>query len=245
MGWVNYTSTQAETSLDPDTKAPKIRMHEMGTQAGISDEAGTRHTWSWLATPAAGVPPVPIQGLRPEQTSDEQTRNRGPLKPGEGPAGRGQQARWREMVEKAEIDWDQINPAYFKMKKDYARTDTPFRPVQAKFDMPTVKQVLAKPLADDGVPKAVVEIEIADKLMALIEEYKGPEKDIGLVKPREAGMIDAARGHGTIKRRNIPFMKPMRRRRSMQRKPSLKPSLTKIPSTYKVSEAPSIGAATR
>lgn len=195
MQGVNYTGTQAETSLDPDTKAAKIRMHEMGTEKGISDEKGTK-AYLELALKRRLMPVFPQFLFKDYDPNKVIMNKRGTEALAHQDEARLDAAknRWREMVEKGKIDWDQINPTYFKLKKDYARTDTPFQPVQAKFDMPTVKQVLAKLLADDGVPKAVVETEIADKLIPLIDEYQKSGGDIGLDKLREARMLDDAAG---------------------------------------------------
>ena len=43
-------------------------------------------------------------------------------------------ARWREMIESGRIDWSQINPNYYKLRKDYARTDTPFHVVESNIN---------------------------------------------------------------------------------------------------------------
>jgi site-specific DNA-cytosine methylase len=71
-----------------------------------------------------------------------------------------------------------LNPDFLKLKKDYARTDSPFRTVKASgLDMAHADRLLAAWMADPKRGKAEPNMEMAEKLLALMEHRKVQGKD--------------------------------------------------------------------
>ena len=166
LGWEDFTSTQSEKALGGG-KAEKIRQHETGSAEGITNEQGTRN-YLTLAMERKLIPVFPafmFKDFVPGGDRAKQTRDA--------------VARWTEMVNKGEIDWSQINPEYYKLRKDYARTDTPFDAVKAKVDLDAAGEVLDKYMAGE-TPKAQVDPQIADKLVGMIKGAEGSNRDIGV-----------------------------------------------------------------
>lgn len=89
--------------------------------------------------------------------------------------------RYRSLAEKRKLrpvfqQWAD-HPNFFKLKKDYARTDTAFRPVDAsRINMDAVGEVL-KTVWNETAPRAEVDKVLGDKLLTLIKQ--GPA-DVGL-----------------------------------------------------------------
>lgn len=72
------------------------------------------------------------------------------------------------------------HPEFGKLKKDYARTDTPFNVTKPIFDMAKVDEVLQKLFAGQA-PKAVVDEIVGRQLLQKIDEFKmRPGEDIGV-----------------------------------------------------------------
>lgn len=88
---------------------------------------------------------------------------------------------WFGWVQEGKIDYSLIKEDYIKLRKDYARTDTPFVPVKANFNMAEVDRIL-KEYADGKHPTdKAPDREIGDRLIEMIERYEKLEKqDIGL-----------------------------------------------------------------
>ncbi len=169
MGWQDFTSTQREISIDdPKQGDHGIRMHETGSAAGITNAQGTRN-YLKLAMERRLYPVFPAfifkDGMEPVLG-----KNGKPLKDQRKAQTDRAKARWKEMVDKGKIDWKQINLNYYKLRKDYARTDTPFLPVQAEFDMGEAQAAFERFLNGEA-PGAKIETGIADDLVRLIREH--------------------------------------------------------------------------
>lgn len=187
LDWQDFTSTQSEQSLVKGAKATKIRQHETGSVAGISNEAGTRR-YLELALERKLIPVFPAfmfkDGLDPVYAKNGKTL----IKDQRGAKNKRAVARWREMVEAGQIDWDAINPNYYKLRKDYARTDTPFEPVQADINLEAADQILQSFMAGDQ-PSAQVDQGIVDQLLEMIDEADGTGRDIGVESLQKAREI--------------------------------------------------------
>ncbi len=169
MGWMDFTSTQTEKSIDRKKKVQKIRMFETGSEKGISNEDGTRN-YLKLALERRLYPVFPAfifrDGMDPVYSKNGKKLLANQRKAQTDRA----KARWKEMVEKGEIDWSQINMSYYKLRKDYARTDTPFNAVKADFDMEAAEAAFERFMKGEA-PGAKVDTEIADDLVDLIAEH--------------------------------------------------------------------------
>lgn len=169
MGWMDFTSTQTEKSIDGKKKVQKIRMFETGSEKGISNEDGTRN-YLKLALERRLYPVFPAfifrDGMDPVYSKNGKKLLANQRKAQTDRA----KARWKEMVEKGEIDWSQINMSYYKLRKDYARTDTPFNAVKPDFDMKAAEAAFERFMKGEA-PGAKVETEIADDLVDLIAEH--------------------------------------------------------------------------
>jgi len=76
--------------------------------------------------------------------------------------------RWEDMVIAGKVDWEAINPNFFKLKKDYARTDTPFRvPDPRKINAMAANRPLEETLAKGLAEKYHGDPEIAGQLTRL------------------------------------------------------------------------------
>lgn len=72
------------------------------------------------------------------------------------------------------------HPEFGKLKKDYARTDTPFNVTRPNFDMAKIDEILNKILAGEA-PKAVPDEIVGRQLLQKIREFEGrPDEDIGV-----------------------------------------------------------------
>lgn len=71
------------------------------------------------------------------------------------------------------------HPNYAKLKKDYARTDTPFEAVRPDFDQKAVGRITEKVLSGD-IPKAKVDSKIAADLVKRIRKAEKTGVDIGV-----------------------------------------------------------------
>lgn len=193
LGWQDFTSTQSEKSikkLPKGEKPNKIRMHDVGVAEGIADADATRK-YLELAMERGLYPVFPALLFKDMQTvTDPKERTK---------QTKAARARWARMAESGQIDWAQINPGYFKLKKDYARTDTAFQPVQAKFNLDEAQAALDSFL-EGKEPKAKVDNEIADRLVQMINEAEGTGRDIGvemLRKVREEKTLLQSVFHGS------------------------------------------------
>jgi hypothetical protein len=183
LAWQDFTSTQTEIALQKGLKANKVRMHELGVAEGVTNEEATRR-YLEMAMERKLLPVFPaflFNDYAPtERTGDvEKDKN---LRRKQNKQAR---ERWAAMVEAGAIDWAQINPNYFKLKKDFARTDTPFEAVQSKFDGAKADEVLQKFLKGDA-PRAENDPEIAAELIRRIEEAKVTGVNVGVEALREA-----------------------------------------------------------
>ena len=185
QGWQDFTSTQTETPIYKTGKVPKIRQHETGSARGISDRQGTRN-YLELAMKRQVYPVFPAfvfkDGLEPvygksgkKLLADQRKAQTARAK-----------ARWKAMVESGKIDWSQINESYYKLKKDYARTDTAFQPVQPRFDKPAVQESV-QAVVDQATPQPTVDVDITARMDGLIkwadkvEADTGTRPDVGLL----------------------------------------------------------------
>lgn len=177
MDWQDFTSTQSEKSLNPNKKAEKIRMHEVTKGDGIPNEEATRR-YLTLAMERELVPVFPAFMFKDfkvaERTGDEKKD-----KKVRSEMNRAAVRRWEEMVSAGEIDWSQINMNYFKLRKDYARSDTPFNEVTANINVEKADQVLQSYLRGEE-PGAVPDQEIGDALKRLIAKSEVQGTDVGV-----------------------------------------------------------------
>jgi hypothetical protein len=145
LDWADFTSSQKEKmAVNPRTgkryagKAKQIRMYELKTSGGISNEELS--------------------------------------------------ARYLELCAQRRLEpvfskWSN-HPQFAKLKKDYARTDTPFNVTKANFDMAKVDEVLKKLFADEA-PKAEPDTIVGAQMLAKIREFEGrPDEDIGVAALR-------------------------------------------------------------
>ena len=178
MDWQDFTSTQSEKPMIKGEKADKVRMYETGTVNGITDEAGTR-AYLEMAVERKLMPVFPaflFKDFSPAPGSDKKARQKSTKEA---------KARWKAMIEAGGIDWSQINPAYFKLKKDYARTDTPFTEVTARFNLGAVDKVLQRVLAGEEAKRTVPDRGVGDRLAQVIEDTEGQGRDIGVEAIRD------------------------------------------------------------
>lgn len=167
LDWEDFTSTQSEKALDKGGEANKIRQHETGSVDGVTNEQGTRR-YLEIAMERRLVPVFPAFLFRDYTPGGDRAK-----------ATRSAVDRWRAMVDAGKIDFDQINPNYYKLRKDYARTDTPFNPVQPKINLEAAKGILDKYLAGE-TPRAQVDQQLADQLVGMIQATEGTGRDIGV-----------------------------------------------------------------
>ena len=202
--WQDFTGSRMERRY-PFERGDKVKegfgsidMSEFGVQKGISNEEGTR---AYLETAlkrkmSPMFPQFMFKDFEPVGDAGKAAYEGAAL------------ARWKAMVDKKRIDWDQINPNYFKVKKDYARTDTPFRPIKAEFDMEAMNKKVHSFL-DGNEPKSVADEAIADRFMAIKEANEGkPIGPLALTASRQrkpmmtgdpAKVFDGLEGEGMVK----------------------------------------------
>lgn len=79
------------------------------------------------------------------------------------------------------------HPNYIKLKKDYARTDTPFRPVKANINWDKAHEVLEQ-YFEGMAPKAEVKTELGDTLLKMVENApEGVEIGVEALRKLNAG----------------------------------------------------------
>jgi hypothetical protein len=174
--WQDFTSTRAERHYPFDAKAKKVKegfgsidTSEIGVQAGVTDEEATRR-YLTLALERKVSPMFTqfiFKDFKPSATPKATAA-----------ANKVAMGRWKAFVDAGEINWDEINPNYFKLKKDYSRTDTPFNPVTANFDMSAAKRVIDSYIKGME-PTAKINQEIGDRLIELINANEGG--DVGVM----------------------------------------------------------------
>jgi hypothetical protein len=78
----------------------------------------------------------------------------------------------------------QNHPEFGKLKKDFARTDTPFVETVANFDMAKVEAIMQKVIAGEA-PRAEPDLIVGKQLLQKIKEFKfRPDEDIGVAALR-------------------------------------------------------------
>jgi len=171
LGRQDFTSTQSEKAIAKGEEANKIRMHEIGTAAGMTDEASTR-AYLKMAMERKLHPVFPsflFKDYKPAANDKDRAKQN-----------REARDRWAGMVEAGDIVWDDINPNYFKLRKDYARSDTPFNSVDSnQINLEKARAVLDTYL-EGNAPKSKVDKGIATALTALIKEAENTDRDIGV-----------------------------------------------------------------
>ena len=180
LGYQDFTSTQTEAPIKKGEKAKKIRMHEITQGGKISDKEGTRR-YLTLAMERGLYPVFPaamFKGFEPVVRTGDAKKD----KAARGKQNKAAREEWRKMVEAGKIDWSRINMNYFKVKKDYARTDTPFEPVQAKFDRAKASEKMNSFL-EGNEPRAVADETITEQFLRL-QEMHGDAMGIEALKAR-------------------------------------------------------------
>lgn len=171
LGWQDFTQTQSEKAIEKGAEVTKIRMHEVGTARGLSNEEATRR-YLRLALKRNLYPVFPaflFKDYKPAKTDKDRVKQT-----------RAARERWAAMVRKGRIDWAEINPNYFKLRKDYARSDKPFDTIDStKIDIEQARTVLDEYFRGEA-PKAQVDATIADELERMITEAEDTGRDIGV-----------------------------------------------------------------
>jgi hypothetical protein len=180
LGYQDFTSTQTEAPIKKGEKAKKIRMHEITQGGKISDKEATRR-YLTLAMERGLYPVFPaamFKDFEPVVRTGDAKKDKAARRKQNKAA----REEWRKMVEAGKIDWSRINMNYFKVKKDYARTDTPFEPVQAKFDRAKASEKMNSFL-EGNEPRAVVDETITEQFLRL-QEMHGDAMGIEALKAR-------------------------------------------------------------
>ena len=88
--------------------------------------------------------------------------------------------RWEDMVMSGEIDYDAINPNAYKVKKDYARTDTPFNvPDPRKINTMAASRPLRETVDQGLAAKYRGDPEVAEQLVKLARYGEESGRNIG------------------------------------------------------------------
>jgi hypothetical protein len=156
LEWENYSSSQREKPIGGGEKGQAPRMWELG----VADGADTPE--KILAAANRYLDLCAERNLTPV-FPQFLTADGSPLLP----------------------DRSNLDPGYFKLKKDYARTDSPFRPVQTirdgkpLVDMDVVAEVLGKHLRGETKSLANVkpDLHIAEQAQAVFAEAKAKGVD--------------------------------------------------------------------
>lgn len=177
LEWQDFTSTQTEKPITKGASAKKIRMHEVTGGKAISDAKATRK-YLELALQRK-VYPVFTSFLFRDYTVPAKTGKESKDVAVRNAATKSAKARWAAMVKAGKIDWSQINPNYFKLRKDYARSDTDFVPVNARgVDVDAAKRALESFFAGNE-PAAKVDEELAGALEDMIVAAQVSGVDVG------------------------------------------------------------------
>ncbi len=187
MGWADFSKVQHEARIDGAKIEydQKIRMHDLGIVDGISDQELTKR-YLELCLDRKQVPVFPqfmFKDFVPgKEASDVSPSERNATNPKGEKAIRKAQAdeaiaRWKAMVENGKIDWTQIDMNFGKVKKDFARTDTPFEAIRPEFDMNKAAEVMNGYFKGETTT-AKPDHEIAAKLLEQIQTAE-PGVNIG------------------------------------------------------------------
>lgn len=177
LEWQDFTSTRTEKPITKGASAKKIRMHEVTGGKAISDAKATRK-YLELALQRK-VYPVFTSFLFRDYTVPAKTGKESKDVAVRNAATKYAKARWAAMVKAGKIDWSQINPNYFKLRKDYARSDTDFVPVNARgVDVDAAKRALESFFAGNE-PAAKVDEELAGALEDMIVAAQVSGVDVG------------------------------------------------------------------
>lgn len=179
MEWQDFTSTQSEKLLNPakGKKAKKIRMHEVTGGKGITNEAATRK-YLTLARQRGLVPVFPAFMFK-DFVPAERTGNELADKKARNEANKVAVRRWEIMVNRGRIEWSEINMDYFKLRKDYARSDTQFDPVTSNINVKRADKVLQSFLSGNE-PGAIPDEKIGKILVDIIDQAEAAGEDVGV-----------------------------------------------------------------
>jgi hypothetical protein len=168
---VATSDAQVRWALDQDWVHYIIPFHHSGMEARFFDEMGWKSFQSvqsetWSVKGKSGKPPKvrmhellrETVGERAGATDEEMTK------------------RYLKLCKERGVEpvFPQFkdHPKFAKLKKDYARTDTPFRVVEPRFNLKAAKRVLDAYFAGEA-PAAAADKKLAKKLLEMIE--KAPE----------------------------------------------------------------------
>lgn len=193
-GYVNFTSTQAELWLDTKAnkgKPPKVRMHELGAMEGITNAEMTKR-YLRICNERGILPAFSefAYYATVEQGTKGDVKDKWVVTGNSGIVlftGNTQTEAWQYLYTRDDL----VNHNFAKLKKDYARSDTPFKPIRSvKEDgTPAINHKAAdkvlrsyfdfakQPASRPDYPSYTPDPKLGDQLMRLIEERENGGAD--------------------------------------------------------------------